>query len=181
VTITDPQELFLHELSKTYDAELKFVEGQQKMAHEASDGKLESSIREHIEQTRLHSRNLENVFGKLGQESRRETNLVAEGLVDEARKGLQETQGDALRDCLINAAIIKVEHFEIGSYRGLLVGARNMGQNDIVDLLEQNLRQEEETAQVAEQSAPELLQKASQGEDQGEGLIEKAKEKLTGQ
>jgi ferritin-like metal-binding protein YciE len=67
-----------------------------------------------------------------------------------------------LRDCVIDAAVIKVEHFEMGSYRGLITGARLMGQTEIVDLLEQNLRQEEETAQIAEQSAQELLQKAQQ-------------------
>lgn len=47
------------------------------------------------------------------------------------------------------------------------------------------MRQEEETAQTAENSAQELLQKAMQEEagQQGEekGLIDKAKDKLTGE
>jgi ferritin-like metal-binding protein YciE len=180
--ISNTQELFLHELSEIYDAEHRFVEGQQEMAQNATDGKLESAIREHLEQTRLHARNLEEVFDKLGQEPRRETNEVAQGLVSEAQEGIQEAQGDALRDCVIDAAVIKVEHFEMGSYRALITGARLMGQTEIVDLLEQNLRQEEETAQIAEQSAQELLQKAQQGEGQEEeGLIDKAKDELSGQ
>ena len=179
--ISNTQELFLHDLREIYDAEHRFVEGQQEMAQNATDGKLESAIREHLEQSRLHARNLEEVFDKLGQEPRRETNEVAEGLVSEAQEGIQEAQGDALRDCVIDAAVIKVEHFEMGSYRGLITGARLMGQTEIVDLLEQNLRQEEETAQIAEQSAQELLQKAQQGEEQEEGLIDKAKDKLSGQ
>jgi ferritin-like metal-binding protein YciE len=73
---------------------------------------------------------------------------------------------------------MKVEHFEIGSYRGLLTGARLlMGQQTVaVDLLEANLRQEEETAQIAEQSAETLLQKAMQAEmPEAEGLIDKIK------
>ena len=179
--ISNTQELFLHELSEIYDAEHRFVEGQQEMAQNATDGKLESVIREHLEQTRLHARNLEEVFDKLGQEPRSETNEVAQGLVSEAQEGIQEAQGDALRDCVIDAAVIKVEHFEMGSYRSLITGARLMGQTEIVDLLEQNLRQEEETAQIAEQSAQELLQKAQQGAEQEEGLIDKAKDKLSGQ
>jgi hypothetical protein len=44
-----------------------------------------------------------------------------------------------------------------------------------VNLLKGNLQQAEETAQ----SAQELPPKARQGEEQEEGLIEKAKEKLT--
>ena len=181
--ITYTQELFLHELSEIYDAEHRFVEGQEEMAQKATDGELESAIREHAEQTRMHVRNLEEVFGKLSQEPRRETNEVARGLVSEAQEGIQEAQGDALRDCVINAAVIKVEHFEMGSYRGLLTGARLMGQDEIVDLLEQNLRQEEETAQIAERSAQELLQQAQRGEEEQEeqGLLDKAKDKLSSQ
>ncbi len=61
---------------------------------------------------------------------------------------------------MIVASVIKVEHFEMGSYRGLVAGAQQMGQNEIVNLLSENMQQEEQTAQIAEQSAPELLQKA---------------------
>ena len=182
MTITDTQELFLHELSEIYDAEHRFAEGQQEMTQNATDGQLESTIREHLKHTRLHARNLEEVFEKLGQEPRRETNEVAQALISEAQVGIQEAQGDALRDCVIDTAVIKVEHFEMGSYRGLITGARLMGQTEILDLLEQNLRQEEETAQIAEQSAQELLKKAQQGEEQvEEGLVDKAKDKLRAQ
>ncbi len=47
--IAGTQGLFLHELCELYDAEHRFVEGQQEMAQEATDGKLESAIREHLE------------------------------------------------------------------------------------------------------------------------------------
>ncbi len=83
---------------------------------------------------------------------------------------------------MIVAAVLKVEHFEMGSYRGLITGAQQIGQQEeVVNLLNENLRQEEETAQTAEQSAPELIQKAMQQEGQEEGLIDKAKDKLTGE
>ena len=56
--------------------------------------------------------------------------------------------------------VIKVEHFEMGSYRGLVTGAQQMGQNQILNLLSENMQQEKQRAQLAEQSAPELFQKA---------------------
>src|SRR3954451_8032574 len=123
--ITRIQELFAHELGAIYDAEHSFLEGQQEMVQRATDEELQRAIRNHITQTQQHIRNLEQVFRELGQESRRETNKVARGLVSEAREILQETQGEALqgdtlRDCAINTALIKVEHFEIASYRNLL-------------------------------------------------------------
>ena len=176
--IANTQELLLHDLGELYDAEHRFLEGQVQMVHRATDSKLQRSIENHIYQTRQHIRNLEQFFRELGQEPRRETSEVARGLVSEAREGIEEVQSAALRDCVIDAAVIKVEHLEIASYRGVIVGARlMMGQSMVVDnLLETNLRQEEETAQIAEQSAEELLLEAMQAEQpEGEGLLDKIK------
>jgi ferritin-like metal-binding protein YciE len=182
VPITTTQELFLHELAEIYDAEHRFLEGQAVMVNRATDDELQSSIRNHTLQTRQHIRNLEQVFRELGEESRRETNEVAQGLVSEAQTSMQETESDVLRDCAIDAAVIKVEHFEIASYRSLVTGARLMGQSKVVDLLNANLGQEEETAQIAEQSAEKLLQEAMQAEEpEPEGLVDKIKDKFTGQ
>jgi ferritin-like metal-binding protein YciE len=106
---------------------------------------------------------------------------VAKGLVSEAQEGIQETQGDALRDAAIVSAVIKVEHFEMGSYRGPVTGADLMGQTEVERLLRENMQQDEETARIAEQSAEELLSKAMQeGEQEEQGLMDKAKDKLTG-
>jgi ferritin-like metal-binding protein YciE len=157
--INNAQELFVHNLSEIYDAEHQFVEGQQEMAQQATDQDLKSAIKEHIGQTEQHARNLEGVFAQLDQQPQRATNEVAQGLVSSAQQLMEETQDENLRDCAINAAVIKVEHFEMGSYRGLVTAAQQMGQDEIVDLLQQNLREEEQTAQTAEQSAPQLLQK----------------------
>ena len=81
-------------------------------------------------------------------------------MVSEAQEGIQEAQNDSIRDCAIVSAVMKVAYFEIGSYRGLIAGARQMGQTEVVDLLEQNLGEEENTAQIAERSALELVRKA---------------------
>jgi ferritin-like metal-binding protein YciE len=185
--IANMQELTVHELCEIYDAEHRFVEGQEEMIQMASDQDLQSSIHQHLEQTRGHIRNLEQVFSQLGEEPRRETNAVAQGLVSEAQEGIQEAQNDAIRDCAIVAAVMKVEHFEMGSYRGLITGAEQMGQQEVANLLSENLREEEETAQIAEQSAPELIQKAmgqegqQEEEEEEKGLVDKAKDRLMGE
>jgi ferritin-like metal-binding protein YciE/sporulation protein YlmC with PRC-barrel domain len=171
--IPDVRELFVHELGDIYDAEHRFLEGQREMAQEATDQDLKEAIQQHIEQTDEHIRNLEQVYDVLGQEPERVTSEVAQGLVSKAQEDIQESQGEAIRDCAINAAVIRVEHFEMGSYRGMLTGARQLGQQEAVDLLEKNLRQEEETAQTAEQSAPELLQKAQEAAEQQQSNLVK--------
>ena len=180
--LASAQELFLHELSEIHDAEHRFVEGQQEMIEHATDEDLKSAIREHLEQTRQHAVNVERIFTEMGQEAHRETNDVAQGLVSEAQEGIQEAQSDALRDCAIVSAVIKVEHFEMGSYRSLVTGAQLMGQTEVERLLRENMQQDEETARTAENSAEELFRKAMgvSGQEE-EGLIDKAKDRLTGQ
>ena len=181
MSITKTQDLFAYEVGHIYDAEHRFLESQQEMVQEATDQDLEKALQEHIEQTRLHIRNLEQIFGLLGQQPRRQTSHVAQWLVNEAQQSIQQAQSDAIRDCAINAAVIKVEHFEMGSYRGVVTGAQLMGQTEMADLLDQNMRQEEETARIAERSMGELLRKAQQAEKGKEGLMNKVKDRLTGQ
>ena len=181
--IANAQELFVHELGEIYDAEHRFIVGQQEMVEHASDEELKEAIHEHLQQTEQHAATVERIFTELGQEARRETSEAARGLVSEAQEGIRETQSEALRDAAIVSAVIKVEHFEMGSYRGLVTAANLMDQAEVERLLRENMRQEEETARTAEQSAEGLLQKAMQEGEQEEegGLMDKAKDKLTGQ
>jgi len=84
-------------------------------------------------------------------------------LISDAQRSLQEAQAEAIRDTLIADAQAKVEHFEIACYRALIAGAVQMELGDeVVSLLEQNLQQEERTAQMVEQSTPQLIQKSMQ-------------------
>ncbi len=43
-----------------------------------------------------------------------------------------------------------------------MTGAQQMGQDEVVNLLQENLQQEQNTAKMIEQSAPQLVQKAMQ-------------------
>ena len=162
--ISNTQEKFLHELGDIYDAEQQFLKGQQEMLQQASDPTLKQMLERHIGESEGQVQVLEQVFEALGEKPKRETCAAAKGLVTEAQKVLKEAQTPELRDCLIGGSAAKVEHYEIASYRGLIIGAQQMGQDQVVTLLEKNLQQEEQTAQKVEQSAPLLLQKAMQAE-----------------
>ncbi len=162
MVIADVRELFIRELGDIYDAEHRFLEGQREMAQEASDPDLEEALQRHIEQTEQHIRNLEQIYERVGHDPERLSSEAAQGLVNKAREDLQEAQGAAMRDCALNGAVIRVEYFEIGAYRGLLAGAGQLGQQEIVGLLEGNLTQEEQTALTAEESTPELLRRAQE-------------------
>jgi len=164
MAIKTTQEKFLHELGDIYDAEHRFLMGQQQLLEAATDATLKTGIQQHIEESKQQAERLQQVFQLLGQKAKGKPCDAAKGLVTEAQKNVKEAGTDAIRDCLIGGALAKVEHYEIAGYRGLIVGARQMGNQEVATLLEQNLRQEEQTAAKLEQTAPMLLQQAMQAE-----------------
>jgi ferritin-like metal-binding protein YciE len=159
MAMTNPVEMFQHEVGDIYDAEERFLRGQQLMVLKATDTQLQNLLKEHVEQTRQQIRNLKEVFSLLGQRPKGVTCDSAQRFVVEAAKTIEESATDGIRDVLIGRAAAKVEHYEIASYRALVVAAELMGHDQIKSLLEQNLHQEEHAADLLERSAPQLLQK----------------------
>jgi ferritin-like metal-binding protein YciE len=162
VAMMTAQEMFQHKLGDIYDAEHRFLMGQREMLTKATDPQLQGLIMQHIEQTQQHIKNLDQVFNLLGQQPKGVMCDSAQGLVTEAQKAMHDAASDPIRDVLIDTAAAKVAHYEIASYRGLITDAMLMGQTEIQNLLQQNLQQEEQTAQLLEQTAPQLVRKALQ-------------------
>jgi ferritin-like metal-binding protein YciE len=162
VAMMTAQEMFQHKVGDIYDAEHRFLTGQREMLTKATDPQLQGLILQHIEQTQQHIKNLDQVFNLLGQQPKGVMCDSAQGLVTEAQKAMHDAASDPIRDVLIDTAAAKVEHYEIASYRGLITDAMLMGQTEIQNLLQQNLQQEEQMAQLLEQTAPQLVRKALQ-------------------
>jgi len=162
MAISTMQDLMLDQLGDVYDAEHRFLKGQQEMVQNATDQQLKSGIQLHIEQTQGHIQNLEQVFSLMGQQPKGVTCEASQGLVSEAKKDMQGAGSDSIRDVLIDGAALRVEHYEIAAYTALIAGARLMGQQQAVSLLQQNLQQEQQTAQKLEQMTTTLLQAAMQ-------------------
>ncbi len=162
MAISTLQDLMLDQLGDVYDAEHRFLKGQQEMMRKASDQQLKSGIQLHIEQTQHHIQNLEQVFSLMGQQPKGVTCEASQGLVSEAQKDMGEAGSDSIRDVLIDGAALRVEHYEIAAYTALIAGAQLMGQQQAISLLQENLQQEQQTAQKLEQLTPQLLRTAMQ-------------------
>ena len=157
------EEKFVHGLGDIYDAEHHFLEAQQKMLPNATSSTVQTMLEKHITETEQQIVNLTKVHEILGLTAKRVSCDGATGIVTEGDKLLKETKDvPALADLAIVGGCSKVEHYEIASYRGLIAGAEQMGQTEIVKLLSENLQQEETTAQNLEASMPTLLKQAIQ-------------------
>jgi ferritin-like metal-binding protein YciE len=168
--ITSLQDKFIYELGAIYDAEHRFLEAQQLMWQYSQHQQLKPLIETHIRETEQQIRNLEQVFSTLGQQPVRVTSDAAAGLVSDGQKlTLLAADNQKIVDLGMVGSQSKVEQLEIACYRGLIKGAEQMGQNEVVQLLQQNLQQEEQTAQRLEQLLPNLLQEAKSAEGKAAG------------
>jgi len=138
--------LFTDEVKDIYWAEKYLLKALPRMAKGATSGELRSAIETHISETENHVMRLEQVFGILGKSAQSKKCDAMEGLVEEGKNILEDTEvGTMTRDAGIIAASQKIEHYEIASYGTLRTLANVLGLSDAAGLLEQTLEEEKRT------------------------------------
>jgi ferritin-like metal-binding protein YciE len=148
--ITTPRDLFLHELGDILYVEQKLTEEVlPKLIDEVGNSEFRKGLERHLEQTKGHVTNLEQVFDMLGEEPKAETCIGFEGLKKEHEELVGEAD-PALVDLIDTGAAARTEHYEIAAYSGLMEMARSLGATDAVTLLEENLKQEKEALREVE-------------------------------
>lgn len=154
--LTTPRDLFLHELGDILYVERALAEETlPKLIGEVSDEEFKSGLESHLEQTRQHAVNVEKVFELLGEEPEVEKCVGFEGLKKEHDQLIEESSS-TLVDIVDVGAAARTENYEIAAYEGLRRMAKAMGEDEAVELLDENLKQEKETLQEVEKIATRL-------------------------
>jgi ferritin-like metal-binding protein YciE len=154
--MTTPRELFLHELGDILYVEQKLTaEVLPKLIEEVQSAEFRKGLERHLEQTRGHVTNLEQVFDALGERPEAETCIGFEGLKKEHDELTSEVSDDLI-DFVDAGAAARTEHYEIAAYSGLIEMARALGETEAVALLEENLKEEREALRDVESVAKTL-------------------------
>ncbi|MBA2383542.1 MAG: ferritin-like domain-containing protein [Actinobacteria bacterium] len=168
--VTDPRDLLVHDLGVVYAAEKLIEAALPKMAKEANDDELGTGFERHLEETREHVSNLEEVFRLLGEKPQRGKSPAVEGLTLQ-HKGFAAAAADDVQpevlDLVALGSAAATEHHEISAYESLITLAEGVGETDIVPLLERNLDQERNMLARAKDLARRL---GSQGSELDEDL-----------
>ena len=152
--ITTPTELFLHELGDILYVEKTLAdEALPALIAQVSDTEFKSGLEAHLEQTKKHVTNVEDVFDIFGEEPHQEPCLGFEGLQKEHDE-LIEKSADSLIDHIDLGAAARTENYEIAAYEGLRRMAKALGEDDAVHLLDENLGEEKEALRQVEKSLP---------------------------
>jgi ferritin-like metal-binding protein YciE len=161
--VQNARELFLHELKDMYYVEKALTRTLPALATEAGDKELASGFKAHLRETEKHVDNLEKVFKKLGQSPQAEHCPGFEGIKREHDDFMQENPGLPVRDVFLTGAAARTEHYEIAAYTGMIAQARALGEREVVQLLDQNLKQEKETLRKVEKIGRRLTKEATNG------------------
>ena len=153
--MNDPRELFMHELGDILTAERTIEKMLPKLQREAKHDQLAKRIEQHVEETREHVKNVEEVFRKLGEKPKAEKCPAIEGI----RADHDELAGEVgpyVQDLLATGAAARTEHYEMAVYTGLVTKAKALGESEAAKLLEQNLKQDQAMAKEIETIAEQL-------------------------
>jgi ferritin-like metal-binding protein YciE len=155
------EDLFNHELKDLYDAEHRIAEALPKMAEKAHSPQLKRAFEKHLRQTEVHIERLKGVFEHRGCEPERAKCDGITGLIKEGSHVLSaEGDCDAIDAGLI-ACAQKVEHYEMAGYGTLRAFARQLGDHDSAELIEQTLNEEKFTDKKLTQIAEGAVNPAS--------------------
>ena len=137
-------DLLEYELRDLYSAETQLLEALPKMAEAASNTSLKEAFENHLEETRDQQRRLDQIGQTLGVDLKGETCQAMKGLIKEGQEVI-EMQGDSeVKDAALIAAAQRVEHYEIAGYGAAYHFAKQLGEEEVQELLEQTLVEEKE-------------------------------------
>jgi len=163
-SIETPTELFVHKLGAALTMEETILGVLQKLQDEASDSKLKKDLQQHQQETRQQAQNVRRIFDALGERAEKQPCPPIDGLKLEGERLIQEVDRTLVVSVILGG-VIETEHHEIAVYDGLIIEAEQIGDDDIVALLQENLEQEEaaldKAVKAAEQSSKRLVKQYS--------------------
>src|SRR4051812_39305860 len=112
MSISNLEDLFLHELKDIFDAERQLVKALPKMAKAASSEELQAAFEEHLGVTETHVERLEAVFKSIEKPARGKHCAGMEGLIKEGQELIKEEEASPALDAALICAAQKVEHYE---------------------------------------------------------------------
>jgi ferritin-like metal-binding protein YciE len=158
--------LLEEELKDIYSAEKQLLKALPKMAKQASSDELRTALEEHLEVTQGHVERLEEVFELLGKPAKAKTCKAMQGLIEEASEMMEEDMADDVMDAAIIGSAQKVEHYEIASYGTVRTWAQHVGEDQVVELLQETLDEEGEADKRLTELAESFVNEEAENGDE---------------
>lgn len=138
-------DLLLLQLQDLYDAETRLRDALPMMANAAQSPELADVLRQHQKQTEGHLKQLEKIFGRLGERPEPQMSSAMRGLISDGEEILNARGDQAMRDAALISAAQRNEHYEITGYTNACAYAQRLGKKDVAQALGRILNDEVQT------------------------------------
>lgn len=137
------EDILKEELKDLYSAEVQITKALPKVIKNVSSSKLKSGLEEHLKETEKQVARLEKISKIMNFKITGKTCKAMKGLIEEGEEIIKEMKGEApLIDALLIGACQRIEHYEMAGYGTARAMAESLGQNDVVELLQETLDEE---------------------------------------
>ena len=166
------KELFIHELTDMLDAEQKLVTALGELAEDhAEEPQLQKGFQAHQTQTEKQVERLQQIFEQIGEEAEETECKGMKGLLEERNSFKEEEEpADDILSIFDVGAAIKVESYEISAYNSLVELAKQLDLTKAIRLLNQNLKEEQQTKTklkaISRKLKPDNLGMEEEGEEE---------------
>lgn len=144
MSIDTIQDLFEHGLEDVYHAEHQLLDALEDLEQNTERDDIARAFADHREETREQIDRLEEVFEMVGEPPERDECEGIEGLIEEYEAFTSADPAQDVLDYHSMAAAEKTEHYEIAAYGNLIPLADRLGMDEAANLLEENLREEQD-------------------------------------
>jgi ferritin-like metal-binding protein YciE len=154
------KDLLEEEIQDLYSAEKQLTKAIPKMAEGSNNPQLSSAFEAHLKETENQVARLEKVADILGTEPTGKKCKGMEGVIEEGSEALDEDGDENVLDLGIIGAGSRVEHYEIAGYTTAVSLAKQLGQNDVVKLLNESLTEEQAADNKLRSIAQKIIKSA---------------------
>jgi ferritin-like metal-binding protein YciE len=151
------EDLFLAGLKEVYYVEQQIVEALPKMAKAVESEDLRHAFEHHLEETRQQVKRLEEAFKSCDEKPKTAKCPAIDALIQEGEHIIKNIKDAEVLSAGLLAGAQTVEHYEISRYGTLCAWAKELGYDDIAELLTETLQEEKNADQtltkIAEQNA----------------------------
>ena len=109
------------------------------MANASSDSELKELFSKTATKSKEYAGRIEQAFGKLGEQVRRNENHIADAMLREVEEMIKSTDAGAVRDAALIVAANQQQLFRVASYGSLESYAKVIGKQDAVSDISQSL------------------------------------------
>jgi ferritin-like metal-binding protein YciE len=167
VQMNSLRELYVEELKDLYSAESQILKALPRMIRAASNKELQRAFTLHERQTQQHVKRLERIFRMLDESTRGKKCKGMEGLLEEGQELIKERPEPEVLDAGLISAAQRVEHYEMAGYGTVRTYARQLGEEEQANLLQETLNEEGETDKLLTSLAESSINiEADQADDE---------------